>query len=82
MNPSTVSEFHEIKYVKNDLRKQNHCKLPNANTTSYRVESVSFRGRFLWNTLDDNIKQELTLACFKNKIKRWAGDQCTCRICQ
>ena len=55
----------EIAY---DLRKTNLCKLPKAKTISYGVESLSFRGSFLWNTLDDNVKQEPTLAHFKNKI--------------
>ena len=77
MNPSIISEFHEIKHFKYDLRKKNLCKIPNAKTTSYGVEPVSFRGSFLWNT-----KQEPTLTRFKNKIKGWEGDQCTCRICQ
>ena len=56
MNPSIVWEFHEKKYVAYDLRKKNLCKLPKAMTTSYGVESLSFRGSFLWNTLDDNVK--------------------------
>ena len=80
MNPSIVWEFHEKKYVAYDLRKKNLCKLPKAKTTSYGVESLSFRGSFLWNTLDDNVKQEPTLARFKNKIRNWAGEHCTCRI--
>ena len=53
MNPSIVWEFHEKKH---DLRKKNLCKLPKAKTISYGVDSLSFRGSFLWNTLDDNVK--------------------------
>ena len=71
MNPSIVWEFHEKKHVAYDLRKKNLCKLPKAKTTSYGVESLSFRS-FLWNTLDDNVKQEPALARFKNKIRNWA----------
>ena len=56
MNPSIVREFHEKKYVAYDLRTKNLCKLPKAKTISYGVESLSFRGSFLWNTLDDNVK--------------------------
>ena len=95
MNSSIVWEFHEKKYVAYDLRKKNLCKLPKAisyilylisylisKTISYGVESLSFRGSFLWNTLDDNVKQEPTLARFKNKIRNWAGEACTCRICR
>ena len=82
MNPSIVWEFHEKKYVAHALRKKNLCKLPKAKTISYGIESSSFRGSFHWNTLDDNVKQEQTLARFKNKIRNWAGERCTCRICR
>ena len=68
--------------MKYDLKKKNLCKFPKAKTISYGVESISFRGRFLWNSLDDSMKQEPTLARFENKIKRGAGDKCTCRIGQ
>ena len=82
MNLSIVLECHEKRCVKYDLRKKNLCKLPKAKGTSYGVESLSFRRIFLWNTLNDSIKHEPTLARFKNKTKSWAGEQCTCRICQ
>ena len=82
MNPSIVLEFHEKKCVKYDLRKKNLCKLPKAKTKSNGVESIPFRGSFLWSTLDDSINKEPTLARFKNKIKSWARDKCTCGICQ
>ena len=32
---------------------------------------ISFRGSFLWNTLDDGIKREKTLACFQKRICNW-----------
>ena len=64
------------------LEKKTFYKLPKAKKMSYGVESVSFSGGFLWNNLDDSIKQEPTLAHFKNRIKSLAGDQSTCRICQ
>ena len=70
MNPSIVLEFHEKQGVKYDLRKKNLCKLPKAKPTSYEVESISFREGFLWNTLNDSIKQEPTLARFKNSKKQ------------
>ena len=34
---------------------------------SYGVESLSFSGSFPWNTIDDSIKQEPTLALSKSK---------------
>ena len=64
-----------------DQRIQNLCKLPQTKTQGYGQESLSFRGRFLWNTLDDTIINQPTLAAFKGKMKDWAGDKCTCKIC-
>ena len=82
LNPSLVWEFHERNHVTYDLRIQNLCKLPKIKTQVYGQESLSFRGNFLWNTLDDTIKNQPTLTAFKKRIKDWAGDKCTCKICR
>ena len=65
LNPSLVWEFHEKKHVTCDLRIQNLCKLPQIKTQGYRQESLSFRGSFLWNTLDDTIKHMILLDDYK-----------------
>jgi len=51
------------------LQKRNLCKLPTIRSTSLGLEALSFRGSFLWNTLDDSIQNESTLLAFKNDIK-------------
>ena len=81
LNPSLVWEFHEKKHVTYDLRIKNLCKLPKK-AQGYGQVSLSFRGSFLWNTLDDTIKNQPTLTAFKKRIKDWAGDKCTCKICR
>ena len=55
---------------------------PQIKTQGYGQESLSFRGSLLWNTLDDSVKNEPTLSAFKRRIKDWAGDNCTCKICR
>ena len=82
LNPSIVWEFHEKKPIKYNLRIQNLCKLPTIKTLGFGLNSLSFRGSFLWNTLDDSIKQVPTLPCFKKRIKDWTADRCTCKICR
>ena len=59
-SPSLVWEFHEKKHVEYNLRTENLCRLPKIRSTSFGLESLSFRGSFLWNTLDDssNIQKE------------------------
>ena len=82
LNPSLIWEFHEKKHVSYNLRIQDLCKLPQIKTQGYGQESVSFRGSLLWNTLDDSVKNEPTLSAFKKRIKDWAGDSCTYKICR
>ena len=59
LSPSLVWEFHETKCKEYNLRTKTLCKLPTIRSTNFGMESVSFRGSFLWNTLDDSIKNEL-----------------------
>ena len=73
LSPSLVWEFHEKKHVEYNLRTKNFCKLPTIRSESFGLQSLSFRGSFLWNTVDDSIKNEPTLLAFKNKIKNWSG---------
>ena len=82
LNPSIVWEFHEKKPIMYNLRIQNLCKLPRIKTLGFGLDSLSFRGSFLWNTLDDSIKQVPTLSHFKKRIKDWTADRCTCKICR
>ena len=56
LNPPLVWEFHERKHFTYNLRIQNLCKLPPIKTMSFGLDSISFRGSFLWNILDDDIK--------------------------
>ena len=46
-------------------------------TPGLGLDSLSFRGSFLWNTLDDSIKQELTKSHFIKRINEWTADRCT-----
>ena len=68
LSPSLVWEFHETKCIEYNLRIKTLCKLPTIRSTNFGMESVSFRGSFLWNTLDDSIKNELTLLVLRIPI--------------
>ena len=77
LNPPLVWEFHERKLATYILRIQYLCKLPPIKTMNFGLDSISFRGSFLCNTLDDSIKQEKTLACFQKRIGKWSGARYT-----
>ena len=77
---SLVWEFHKKKCLENNLRTKILCKFPTITSRNFGLESLSSKGIFLWNTLDDRSKNEPTLLAFKNKIKMHSGKEYTCRI--
>lgn len=36
----------------------------------------------IWNLISDNIKSEQTWELFKNKIRKWKYEPCSCRMCK
>ena len=66
-NPALIWGFHEKKPTTYNLRRQNLCRLPTIKRFGSGLDS--FRGSFLWNTLDGSIKQEPPLS----SIFFWGG---------
>ena len=54
--PSFLWDMFQEKNNDYNLRSKNPLLLPQAKTTTYSNESLSFRGRILWNSLPNNIK--------------------------
>ena len=63
-----------------DLRTKELCRLLQAQTNRYGLDSLSFRGSLLWNTLKDEVRIAGTLIKFKKSIVKWDGKPCSCLI--
>ena len=81
LNPEYMWEFFVKKDVQYNLRTKELCKLPSVTSQRYGLNSLSFRGSLLWNTIDDEIKLSPSLKVFKKKVRSWNGISCTCFIC-
>ena len=81
LNPEYMWEFFVKKDVQYNLRTKELCKLPSVSSQRYGLNSLSFRGSLLWNTIDDEIKLSPSLEVFKKKVRSWNGISCTCFIC-
>ena len=55
------------KDVQYNLRTNELCNLPPVSSQSYGLNSLSFRGNLLWNTIDDEMKLSPSLEIFKRK---------------
>ncbi len=56
-------------------------KQPKCNTVTYGLNSFRYKGAKIWNDLPNKIKNSITLAEFKNQIKKWQGPMCLCNMC-
>ena len=72
-------------FVKKDipynLRTNELCQVPLTKTQRYGINSLSFTGSLMWNTLDDGIKLATFLKNFRTQKRSWDGNRCTSHIC-
>ena len=74
INPAYMWEFLVEKNMPYNLRTKILCRLPQAQTNRYGLDSLLIRVSLLWNTLKDEVKRAGTLTKFK-KIDREVGWQ-------
>ena len=56
-NPSFLWKTHKEKNIPYLLRRGISLFIPNANTQKYGINSLNFRGSFLWNNLPIKLKE-------------------------
>ena len=69
LNPSYIWEFFVKKDIPYNLRTKEPCRLPSAQSYRYGLNSLSFRGSLLWNTLDDELKELIPWEVLKGGSK-------------
>ena len=73
--------FTEIPNTYN-LRNNRIWATHNVHTVNNGTETLTFRGPKTWDILPEAIKKSKSLNEFKNKVKTWKPDGCTCRLCK
>ena len=81
LNPSFIKEFFITEETCYNLRCQYRMKVPRVTSTKSGLETLSFRGCQIWNTLPSELKCLSSVPKFKEQIKVWSGSNCYCRIC-
>ena len=64
-----------------DLRNKRYWEATNVRTVHYGTETISYRATKTWDMVPQNIKDSVSLAEFKHKIKAWKPNESTCRLC-
>ena len=68
--------------VYDNLRTRDLLQIPAANSSTFGIDSITFRGSLLWNSIPDLIKRASSAAIFKSKIRNWSGEECHSNICR
>ena len=80
-NPSFLTNLFKIKPIRFNLRTSNLLELPNSNTLTYGLKSITYRGSMAWNNLPDQIKISSDINQFKSRLGKQKFIKCTCHLC-
>ena len=77
LNPSFMQDIFRENTTRYNLR-SNEFIQPRVRSISNGTKSVRFKGLQLWQTLPPTLRNSETLCQFKNKTKKWYGENCPC----
>ena len=81
--PAIMNSVFELNDNPYSLRKDMaFFKSRNVHTVRYGIETASFVGPRIWNSLPQEIKESTSLQIFKSKIKSWTPKNCPCKLCK
>ena len=55
---------------------------PLVSSVFHGTESISYLGPVIWDILPGSYKNLSNVSVFKNKIKKWKPENCSCRLCK
>ena len=65
-----------------NMRNYSYFAMPRAKTVNHGLESLSYIGSKLWDSIPSHMKEIDSINEFKYVIKTWKPDLCSCRLCK
>ena len=82
LNPHFTWCNFEEKPMPYNLRYGSKLVLPKTKSSRFCINSLQFRGSFLWNSLPVSLKNCRSLNEFKRQLKNLGNIHCTCLVCR
>ena len=82
LNPQFMWSYFEEKPMPYNLRDGSKLVLPKTKSSRFGINSLQFRGSFLWNNLPVSLKNCQSLNEFKRESKNLGNILCTCLVCR
>ena len=74
--------YFEEKPMPYNLRDGSKLVLPKTKSSRFGINSLHFRGSFLWNNVPVSLKNCQSLNQFKRELKNPGNIHCTCLVCR
>ena len=77
--------FREISHkrrIRYDLCQLSKFSIPNIRSVYHGLESLSYLGPKITNTVSSTLKDLSAIISFKKAIKQWQFGNCPCRLCK
>ena len=65
-----------------NLRLNSQFSRPLVRSVFHGTESISYLGPVIWDILPESYKNLPNVSVFKNRIKKWKPESCSCRLCK
>ena len=83
LSPVIFAEDFPVRQQSQDnMKNYSYFAMPRAKTVNHGLESFSYIGSKLWDTIPSHMKKRDSINEFKNVIKTWKPDLCSCRVCE
>ena len=77
--PKIMSQVFPLKECVK-YRSRNIFATRNVRTVRYDTETLAHLGPKIWALVPNDMKKENALKFFRNKIRMWKPDNCTCKL--
>ena len=81
LNPQFMWSYFEEKPMPYNLRNGSKLVLPKTRSSRFGINSLKFRGSFLWNSLPVSLKNCQSLNEFKGEFRNLENIHSTCLVC-
>ena len=69
-------------YEELNFRHRSDFIVPFARTVYHGTKTISYLGPKIWDIVPSELKKAQSLNSFKKSIRKWAPDNCPCRLCK
>ena len=81
LNPKYIGDLIHEKKNQYELRTSHSLTQPKCKSVKYGLNTFSYKGPKIWNSLPFKIKNAVSLNAFKKMIREWDGISCQCTMC-